>query len=295
MVETSGRVAATGNDPGTGPIEPQTGALAVGEAVHLRPGDPGSAAYPVTESEYWRQAFAHEPYCEGGRPFEDYAAAYELGWTGCIHYGGEFDIAERVLANDWPVRKGLSALDWEQARPAVRAAWQRAEIARSYVSDGTADRELVLRTLNELRANARAGELALREASGQASTPGLVALLQRMAQGCAGWTARWCGEIARLGGVAGEGGGVAGAAHRAWLQIRGLFGGASDEALLAECERGLKALAQCGRAALGRNLPAQLHAAVQRQCEDAQRQHDHIRHLRDGSAAEVPVETGQPA
>ena len=78
-------------------------------------------------------------------------------------------------------------------------------------------------------------------------------------------------------------------AWRVWLQIRGLFGGTGDDALLQECGRGLDGIAGQCCAALRANLPRELHAAVQRQLEQAQRHADHVRRLRQQAApSEVP-------
>ena len=269
-----------------------------GEAVggaHVRPGDPGHAAYPLSEVDYWREAHGQEPYYEAGRGFEEYSTAYELGWVSYHLYGGEFDTADRVLANDWLVRKGVSTLSWEQARPACRAAWQRAENARCFVTDGSASAEDVREVLGDLFVTARDGELGFREAAGHARAPELVRLFERLAEQCAACASHWQAQIASLGGAVDENGTVGGAAHRAWLQVRGLFGGASDEALLSECERGQEELLEHYRQALRRNLPRELHAAVQRQFEHAQRQHDHFKRLRDRARAaeanpEQPVE-----
>jgi uncharacterized protein (TIGR02284 family) len=263
--------------------------VGAGDAAQVRPGDPGHAAYPVSETEYWREAHVHEPYYAAGRGFEDYSTAYELGWVSFNLYGGEFDTAERVLANDWLVRKGVSTLSWEDARAAARAAWQRAYNARSFATDGTAAPEEVLAVLQDLFASARDGELGFREAATHARAPELVSLFERLAQHCAEAAAQWQQRSAALGARFDESGTVAGAAQRVWLQIRGLFGGASDQTLLAECERGQDDILAHARAALTRNLPPDLHAAVQRHFEQAQRQHDHIRSLRERGVA-VPVD-----
>ena len=278
--------AETFGGDGSAQVEPSSPAPAEREAALVRPGDPATAAYPVSEAEYWRDAYSREPYYECGRRFEDYGTAYELGWVGSNSYGGEFDIAERVLANDWLVRKGISTLSWEQARPAVRASWQRAQNTRSYVSDGSATEQQALETAKVLCESSRDGELGFRDAARHANTPELVALFESLAQCCAESAALWQAEIAHRGGTADESGTVSGAAHRAWLHIRSLFGGATDAALLAECERGLDSLSQCYREALQRNLPAELHLTAQRQFEEAERHHDHIRRLRERSSAE---------
>ena len=235
----------------------------------------------MSEAEYWREAWSREPYHETGRSFEDYTTAYELGWVGCNRYGGVFDVAERVLANDWPVRKGISTLSWDEARPAVRAAWQRAENARSFISDGSASAPRVLETLKLLAESSRDGELGFREAAGHSRHAGAGRVVRTIGAIRAP-TLRPIGKPRSRSAVAPwtKSGTVIGAAHRVWLQIRSLFGGASDATLLAECERGLDTLAQCYRQALQSNLPAPLHAAAQCQFEATQRHHDHIRRLR---------------
>lgn len=263
-------------------------AAAIAAAVaQVRPGDPGHAAYPLDEADYWRETHVREPYYMPGRTFEDYATAYELGWVAYHHYGAEFATAERVIANDWMVRKGVSTLSWDEARPAVRAAWQRAQNAQSFATDGTAPPEQVLAALEDLHGSARDGELGFREAAGHARAPELAALFEGMAQRCAQSAAQWAAQAVSRGGSVDDSGTVAGAAQRVWLQIRGLFGGASDETLLAECERGQEDLVQHLREALGRNLPAELHAQVQAEFEQAQRQLDHIATLRQRGAAAI--------
>jgi uncharacterized protein (TIGR02284 family) len=281
MAEDKVDVQGTGETPASSGAGASLRDPGTGEAAQVRPGDPGQAAYPLAQAEYWREAFAGEPYYESGRSFADYATAYELGWGGYHVYGGEFDPAERVLANDWMMRKGVSTLPWEQARPAVRAAWQRADNARSFVTDGTAGPADVRQTLGELFGSACDGEQGFREAVAHARSPELVALFERLAQQCAGVAAELQSHIERLGGTADQGGTMAAAAQRAWLQIRSLFGGASDEKVLAQCERGQADMLGRYREALRRHLPDELHALVQQQFEQAQRHHDHLRRMQD--------------
>ena len=257
------------------------------QVAGLRPGDQTSAAYPGSESDYWREVYSQEPYFESGRQFEDYNPAYELGWVSYGLYGGEFEAADRVMANDWDMRKGISTLTWDEARHPTRAGWQRAENARSYVTNGSASGEQAIETLNDLLENARDGELGFREAAEQTRTPSLSALFGRRADTCKQAAAELQEQIQRLGGKVDEGGTVSGAAHRVWVHIRGLFGGASDETMLNECERGEDAAMAQYRKALKQNLPHEIHALVQRQFEGAQRNHDMIKALRDRARAEA--------
>jgi uncharacterized protein (TIGR02284 family) len=255
-------------------------------------GRPASArAYPADEADYWRNAYAQEPYFEDGRAFEDYAPAYELGWASYTSYGGEFDIAERVIASDWTMRKGVSGLSWDDARPASRAAWQRAHNRSAFTTDGTASREQVIETLNDLLENARDGDLGFREAAEHTQSPQLRKLFGRRAETCRQGAAELEAQIARLGGSVDAGGSVSGAAHRVWVHIRGLFGGASDDTMLTECERGEDAALARYRKALKQNLPHDVHALVLRQFEGAQRNHDMIRSLRDQARARTNAQT----
>lgn len=251
--------------------------------------------YPGSEVEYWRQAYTSEPYFEAGREFEDYGPAYELGWTGYDTYGGEFETADRVLANDWIVQKGVSGLSWEEARPACRAAWQRAHNAKTYGTDGSLDVQEVIETLRELVANAHDGDLGFMEAASHTATPGLSAFFERCAQSCRADCAELQEHVARLGGEAEESGTVTAAAHRVWLQIRGLFGGAGDEKLLAECERGYEAALSRYRKALQQNLPEDIHAMVLRQFESTQRHHDVIKMLLARERAQTEMRARQAA
>ena len=257
---------------------------------------PGAAGtYPESEAEYWRAHHANDPYVESGRTWEDYSPAYELGWVSYGAYGGEFDSADRVLANDWDVRKGVSTLSWDQARPASRASWQRAHNTREYTTNGSASGDQVVETLNDLLENAKDGELGFREAAEHTRTPSLAALFGRRADTCRQAAAELQEQIQRLGGKPDAGGSVTGAAHRVWVHIRGLFGGASDEIMLTECERGEDAAVARYRKALKQDLPHDIHAMVLRQFEGAQRNHDMIKSLRDREHARNQAKTDDSA
>ena len=143
--------------------------------------------------------------------------------------------------------------------------------------------------------DAKDGELGFREAAEHAKTPSLVALFGRRAETCRQAAAELQEHIQRLGGKPDAGGSVTGAAHRVWVHIRGLFGGASDEIMLTECERGEDAAVARYRKALKQNLPPDVHAMVQRQFEGAQRNHDMIKSLRDRAHAQNQMKTDDSA
>jgi len=82
---------------------------------------------PTTEEEkYWREYHAKQPYAEKGRPYEDYAGAYRTGYEGFHKYPGKlYEEIESDLALDYERNKAESALPWDHARHAVKAAWAK--------------------------------------------------------------------------------------------------------------------------------------------------------------------------
>jgi hypothetical protein len=83
------------------------------------------------EDAYWQGAFRGEGYYSPLLDYEDYAPAYCVGYTGFAQYGGSFDDAEKSLTANWVRIKGDSRLPYEQARLAIRAAWDRCVSSRA--------------------------------------------------------------------------------------------------------------------------------------------------------------------
>ena len=78
------------------------------------------------EEAYWREHYAGEPYYDAMFAFEDYLPAFRTGWEGRASYAGRsFEDVERDLKAEFHWNRGQSRLLWEQAREAVRAAWNR--------------------------------------------------------------------------------------------------------------------------------------------------------------------------
>lgn len=81
---------------------------------------------PDREDAYWQQAYWAEPYVREEFSYDDYAPAYCVGYIGFAQYGGKFDDAEKSLCANWVRIKGDSRLSYEEALPAIRAAWDHA-------------------------------------------------------------------------------------------------------------------------------------------------------------------------
>ena len=81
------------------------------------------------DDAYWADAYVREPYYRAERGYAWYRPAYEHGWLGVTRYPGSYEAAESKLAEDWLRAPGRN-MDWDEARPAVRAAWERAAARR---------------------------------------------------------------------------------------------------------------------------------------------------------------------
>ena len=109
-----------------GPIGTGVGA-AVGAVAGGLAGKAVAEHYdPTIEEKYWRNAYTNEPYYDTEYGFDDYMPAYRLGGAAGARYGDTpFEAFEDDLAQEYRDARGNSRLDWEQAHPAVRAAWTR--------------------------------------------------------------------------------------------------------------------------------------------------------------------------
>lgn len=98
---------------------------AAGAAAALRNAVPPKVD-PGLEEAYWHEHYAGEPYFDAMYTFEDYLPAFRTGWEGGAKYAGpSFEDVERDLKAEFHWNRGHSRLLWDQARHAVRAAWDR--------------------------------------------------------------------------------------------------------------------------------------------------------------------------
>ena len=77
---------------------------------------------------------------------------------------------------------------------------------------------------------------------------------------------------------------VAGAAHRAWINIKSAITAQDDHAILAECERGEdSAVSEYKKAMEKQELSSPIRDIISRQYTDVKSAHDKIRALRDAA------------
>jgi hypothetical protein len=90
---------------------------------------------PTEEDQYWRRNYRSRPYVNPDASYEEYQTAYRYGWeTRAQHAGRSFDEAEAELRKHWGSNK--SKLEWKNAGPAVRDAWDRIDKNCSEVGPG---------------------------------------------------------------------------------------------------------------------------------------------------------------
>ncbi len=290
---TGGAIAGAAAGSVVGPVGTVVGLVAGAVAGGLGGKAVAEGVNPTLEEAYWRENYAKEAYYDAGRTYDDYGPAYELGWSGRVARGSDFEGAEQQLASEWPTRRASSGLEWEQARPAAMAAWNRADETyyakqangSDIVSHEDLSNEDVVDVLNDLLENARDGEYGFRACAEQVETANAKQLFFSRAEGC-----RQAGEelmqlVRKYGGEPASGGTAAGAVHRGWLQLKGSVGADSELSILESCERGEDTGIARYRKALKQSLPVDVRAVVQRQADGAQKNHDQIRDLRNAASA----------
>jgi uncharacterized protein (TIGR02284 family) len=135
--------------------------------------------------------------------------------------------------------------------------------------------------LNDLIETSKDGEKGFTTSAEDTKSPELKAIFLARAKDCATAAAQLQQLVAGLGGDPEEGGSVAGAMHRGWVNLKGAVADRTDVAILEECERGEDVAKARYRNALEKSLPENIRSIVQRQYDGAMRNHDQIRALRD--------------
>ena len=135
--------------------------------------------------------------------------------------------------------------------------------------------------LNDLVETSKDGEKGFRTASEDTKNTELKTIFMRRAEDCSKGASDLQQIVMRLGGKPEEGGSVAGAMHRGWVDLKSKVTDRDDLAILEECERGEDVAKAKYRDALEETLPDDIRAVVQRQYDGVIKNHDQIRDLRD--------------
>ena len=135
--------------------------------------------------------------------------------------------------------------------------------------------------LNDLIETSKDGENGFRSAAEDAKSAELKATFLRRAEDCAKGASELQQLVSRMGGKPEQGGSVAGAMHRGWMDLKAKVTHRDDLAILEECERGEDVAKAKYRKALDASLPDDVRAVVQRQYDGVVSNHDAVRDLRD--------------
>jgi uncharacterized protein (TIGR02284 family) len=136
--------------------------------------------------------------------------------------------------------------------------------------------------LKELVETSKDGEQGFRTAAEDTKNPELKSVFLQRSQDCAKGAAELQQLVGRFGGKPEQGGSVAGALHRGWVNLKAAVASRDDLAILEECERGEDVAKAKYRSALDDDaLTAEARQVVQRQYDGVIRNHDQIRDLRN--------------
>lgn len=111
-----------------GPVGSVVGAVAGAISGGLAGKAAAEAIDPTREDAYWRDNYSRQPWVSREHSYDDYQPAFRTGYEGYGRYsraGKSFDQAEADLQSDYTKARGKSRLEWNEAKSATRAAWER--------------------------------------------------------------------------------------------------------------------------------------------------------------------------
>lgn len=121
--------AVTGAAAGSlgGPIGTAVGAVVGAVIGGLAGKGAAEAVNPTAEDAHWRDTYAKEPYYSDAYTYDDYAPAYRGGYQSVIDGRSDWSEARSELQQRWDADRQSSRLNWLDAEPAAKAAWERAD------------------------------------------------------------------------------------------------------------------------------------------------------------------------
>ncbi|PYK45545.1 MAG: hypothetical protein DME46_03955 [Verrucomicrobia bacterium] len=141
-------------------------------------------------------------------------------------------------------------------------------------------------TINDLIETLKDGQEGFRQAAEAVEDPELKSLFNEFSL----QRSRFAGELQSQAVALGESkpedsSSVAGAMHRAWINLKSAIAQRDDHAILAECERGEDSAVKEYLEAMGEeNLAGPVREIISRQYAEVQNAHDRIKQLRDTPA-----------
>lgn len=135
--------------------------------------------------------------------------------------------------------------------------------------------------LNDLIETSKDGEKGFLKCAEDTNSPDLRTVFLEAARRCQEGARELQSEVVALGGDPENGGSLAGAIHRGWIDLKSAVKSRDNLAILEECERGEDFAKQRYAEALTKDLPEPTRTIVQRQYAGVITNHDRIRTLRN--------------
>lgn len=110
-----------------GPIGAAIGAVVGAVAGGLAGKGAAEIVNPTDEEAFWRDNFTSEPYYNQDLAYEDYSPAYRAGYLARLEGVESWNDARTDWERRWDAEHAQSRLKWQEAEPAIRAAWERAD------------------------------------------------------------------------------------------------------------------------------------------------------------------------
>lgn len=146
-----------------------------------------------------------------------------------------------------------------------------------------------IKVLNDLIETSKDGQEGFKTCAEDIKHPELKALFAKRSADCATAAAELQAEVRKLGGDPETSTSVAGDLHRRWVDVKSMFTGKDEEAVLNEAERGedhaLKAYKEALDKITEHNLLG-IRDLVERQYHGVQRNHDQVKALRNQARAQ---------
>jgi uncharacterized protein (TIGR02284 family) len=140
-------------------------------------------------------------------------------------------------------------------------------------------KEAVISTLNKLIQVLKDGENGFREAAEGVRDDQLKSLFSRYSQERAQMASDLRAAVRNLGGDPEQGGRVAAALHRGWMNIKVAVTNHDEAAIISECERGEDNAKHSYQEALETDLPADTKRIIQEQYFKVKEVHDRVRSM----------------
>jgi uncharacterized protein (TIGR02284 family) len=134
-------------------------------------------------------------------------------------------------------------------------------------------------TLNRLIETCRNAEKGFEEAADKVNDSHLNSVFLRYSEQRAQFALQLQQEVTRIGGRTENSSTPAGTARHRWIRIESAIAGASEHAIILECERGETIAKEAYEAALNMDLPSDVRLLIERQYMQVKDAHDTIRSL----------------